>query len=230
MTIEETACPKPHSSQLHPLNSPGTSPQPSTVDTDPVVRNRVFDNSPESEQAQDADRSGEAIVVAVDAVLGRGPNGVVRMIRPPGAEASSRSPLAAAVSREGTVMTQMLIVADVQRSVRFYRDVLGAGVEREEAPAMLRFYNGWLVLNVGGGPTPDKPDVTVGPPEDTKRVSAFLNIRVADIDAVYRDWTARGARFVTEPLDNHGVELRCYVRDPDGYLIEVGQTLAPGPS
>ena len=124
------------------------------------------------------------------------------------------------------MLTQMLIVADVERSVRFYRDVLGAEVLRDDAPAMLRFHNGWIVINTGGGPTPDKPEVTVQPPQDPNRLSGFLNIRVKDIDAVYRDWTARGAEFITGPLNNHGAELRCYLRDPDGYLIEVGQTLA----
>jgi catechol 2,3-dioxygenase-like lactoylglutathione lyase family enzyme len=136
-----------------------------------------------------------------------------------------RSPLGQAAEEQGVVLTQMLIVADIERSVRFYRDVLGATVVREQAPAMLRFHNGWLVINVGGGPTPDKPDVTLAPPQDVSTVSAFLNIRVADIVAVHRDWSARGAQFLTEPLDNHGAELRCYLRDPDGYLIEVGQTL-----
>jgi catechol 2,3-dioxygenase-like lactoylglutathione lyase family enzyme len=135
------------------------------------------------------------------------------------------SPLGEAAAREGVVMTQMLIVADVERSVRFYRDVLGASVERAEPPAMLRLHNGWLVLNVGGGPTPDKPEVTVAPPEDPNSVSAFLNIRVADIAAVHRAWSERGAQFITPPMDNHGAELRCYLRDPDGYLIELGQTM-----
>ena len=138
---------------------------------------------------------------------------------------SHRSPLGQAAEEQGIVLTQMLIVADVERSVRFYRYVLGAEVLREDAPGMLRFHNGWIVINTGGGPTPDKPEVTVQPPQDPTRVSGFLNIRVKDIDAVYRDWTARGAEFITEPLNNHGAELRCYLRDPDGYLIEVGQTL-----
>jgi catechol 2,3-dioxygenase-like lactoylglutathione lyase family enzyme len=139
--------------------------------------------------------------------------------------ASGRSPLADAVadSREGIVMTQMLIVADVDRSVAFYRDVLGATVERDHAPAMLRFHNGWLVLNVGGGPTEDKPQVTVSPPTDPNTVSSFLNIRVADIQATYKLWSARGAQFITEPMDR-GPEFRCYLRDPDGYLMELGQT------
>ena len=34
---------------------------------------------------------------------------------------------------------------------------------------------------------------------------------------------AKGAEFVTPPIDR-GAELRCYLRDPDGYLIEVGQS------
>ena len=58
---------------------------------------------------------------------------------------------------------------------------------------------------------------------DSSRTSAFMNVRVADIQAVYEEWSARGAAFITPPIDNHGIELRCYVRDPDGRIIEVGQ-------
>jgi catechol 2,3-dioxygenase-like lactoylglutathione lyase family enzyme len=54
-------------------------------------------------------------------------------------------------------------------------------------------------------------------------VSAFLNVRVADIAAFYADARAKGAQFLTEPIDRGG-EIRCYMRDPDGHLIEVGQT------
>ena len=50
-----------------------------------------------------------------------------------------------------------------------------------------------------------------------------LNIRVADIHRVYNDWSAKAAPFLTEPKD-HGYEIRAYLRDPDGHLIEVGQT------
>lgn len=72
------------------------------------------------------------------------------------------------------------------------------------------------------GPTPDKPDVQLVPYEASSRVSSFMNLRVADIEASYREWLVRGARFLTAPLDR-GAEIRCYMRDPDGYLIEVGQ-------
>jgi hypothetical protein len=69
----------------------------------------------------------------------------------------------------------------------------------------------------------DKPEVLLETPRDLNRVSSFLNLRVADIWTCYREWKAKGAEFLTEPLDNHGEELRCYMRDPEGYLIEVGQ-------
>jgi len=68
--------------------------------------------------------------------------------------------------------------------------------------------------------------VTLETPPDSDRVSSFLNIRVADIHAVYAEWSARGAEFLTPPVE-HETELRCYVRDPDGHLIEVGQTTLP---
>jgi lactoylglutathione lyase len=48
-------------------------------------------------------------------------------------------------------------------------------------------------------------------------------IRVADIWTSYEGWKKKGAEFITEPKE-HQVEIRCYIRDPDGYLIEVGQT------
>jgi catechol 2,3-dioxygenase-like lactoylglutathione lyase family enzyme len=86
--------------------------------------------------------------------------------------------------------------------------------------------NSWIIINVGGGPTDDKPAVTLETPRDPDRVSSFLNIRVKDIEAVYAEWSARGAQFLTPPKQ-HKYEKRCYIRDPDGHLIEVGQTTDP---
>lgn len=124
---------------------------------------------------------------------------------------------------QGFVVTHLLIVADQDRSRDFYHNVPGAEVIRERDPAALRLSNTWLILNAGGGdPTEDKPDVTVTPPQNANVLTSILNIRVADIQAVYREWKARGAEFLTEPKDR-GAEIRCYMRDPDGHLIEVGQ-------
>ncbi len=121
------------------------------------------------------------------------------------------------------VVTNTLIVADIQRSVAFYRDVLGATVLREGEPTYLRLGNIWLTINGGGGPTDDKPEVVASPPRDQNVLSIFLNLRVTDIKRYYDLWSSRGAKFITEPKV-HATELRCYMRDPDGYLIEVGQT------
>jgi catechol 2,3-dioxygenase-like lactoylglutathione lyase family enzyme len=124
---------------------------------------------------------------------------------------------------EGILVTQFLTVRNVARARAFYSDVLGGQVVLEENPCIVRLANSWVIMNPGGPPTPDKPEVTLLPNERSNQVSSFLNLRVADIQACYRDWSARGAEFLTEPLDR-GAEVRCYMRDPDGYLIEVGQS------
>jgi lactoylglutathione lyase len=121
------------------------------------------------------------------------------------------------------VVTITLIVRDIQRSVAFYRDVLGATVLREGEPTFLRLGNVWLTINGGGGPTDDKPEVVASPPRDPNTLSIFLNLRVTDIRRYHALWSSRGAKFITEPKV-HATELRCYMRDPDGYLIEVGET------
>ena len=131
--------------------------------------------------------------------------------------------------QSGFVVTHFLVVSDQDRSRDFYSSVFGATVVMERDPVIMKIANSWLILNVGGGPTDDKPTVTLTPPADPDRTSAFLNLRVADIDAAYAEWSAKGAEFLTEPKD-HGREIRAYIRDPDGHLIEVGQaTPRPGP-
>jgi catechol 2,3-dioxygenase-like lactoylglutathione lyase family enzyme len=124
---------------------------------------------------------------------------------------------------EGIVLTHFIVTADVARSRHFYANVLGGEVLLAGKPTIVALANTWIIINAGGPPTDDKPTVTLEPPRDPDRVSSFLNIRVADINAVYRQWRSRGAEFLTPPTDR-GVELRCYMRDPDGHLIEVGQT------
>ena len=121
------------------------------------------------------------------------------------------------------IVTVTLIVADISRSVSFYRDVLGATVLREGEPTFLWLANVWIIINRGGGPTDDKPEVIASAPRDLNTLTSFLNLRVVDIKRCYELWRSRGARFITEPKV-HETEMRCYMRDPDGYLIEVGQT------
>ena len=124
---------------------------------------------------------------------------------------------------EGFVLTHFIVAKDVARSRDFYSGVLGGEVVMQGEPTIVKLANGWVIINVGGGPTEDKPDVVLAPPSDPHRTSAFLNLRVADIQAAYREWSSRGAEFLTPPMDR-GAEIRCYMRDPDGHLIEVGES------
>jgi len=124
------------------------------------------------------------------------------------------------------VLTHFIVSDDVQRSRRFYTEVLGGEAVITGEPTYVALANSWIIINTGGGPTDDKPAVTLETPDNPNRVSSFLNIRVADIRAVYEEWSARGAEFLTPPKQ-HQTEIRCYVRDPDGYLIEIGQTTLP---
>ena len=158
--------------------------------------------------------------------------------RDPGAETDKEVGVSASDSKSdpsaGTepsagamVVAHFIVSSDVERSRRFYTDVLGGKTvisgEQGDEVTYVALANSWVIINVGGGPTDDKPGVTLETPSDADRVSSFLNIRVADIRAVYDEWSARGAQFLTPPKQ-HETELRCYLRDPDGYLIEVGQT------
>jgi catechol 2,3-dioxygenase-like lactoylglutathione lyase family enzyme len=125
------------------------------------------------------------------------------------------------------VLAHFIVSDDVERSRRFYTDVLGGKSvvvgEGDDQVTYVALANSWVIINVGGGPTEDKPAITLETPPDPTHVSSFLNIRVADIQSVYEKWSERGAVFLTPPKE-HPTELRCYVQDPDGYVIEVGQT------
>jgi putative intracellular protease/amidase/catechol 2,3-dioxygenase-like lactoylglutathione lyase family enzyme len=127
--------------------------------------------------------------------------------------------------REGISIAHFLTVADIDRSLNYYENVFGARILSRgdgNAPGYLQLANIWMIMNVGGGPTPDKPTVTLSVP-DPNHINSFMNFRVADIQACYKLWKSRGAEFITEPIPKYG-ETRCYIRDPDGYIIEVGQS------
>ena len=125
---------------------------------------------------------------------------------------------------EDVEVTLLLVVGDVDRSMTFYRDVLGATLYREYGgtSAVFRFQGTWLLLVTGGGPTKDKPDVTFTPPTDPNTVTHELTMRVPDCQAAYEVLRARGAEFLTPPVE-YEHEIRCFFRDPDGHLLEISQ-------
>ena len=135
----------------------------------------------------------------------------------------SRSP-----APQGIVLAHFIVSDDVERSRRFYTDVLG-GRDAFVGPGGLDYVelsNSWVIINVGGGPTDDKPEVTLETPGDLNRVSSFLNIRVTDMDAVYSEWSARGAAV---PDAAQAPRVRDPLLHPRSRwsLIEVGQTTDP---
>src|ERR1700760_3309724 len=125
--------------------------------------------------------------------------------------------------RDGFTIAHFITVADIERSARFYERVFGGRIlsrgDSEGAPGYIQIANAWLIVNVGGGPTPDKPTVTLSVLADPDKISSFMNIRVADIQACYELWRSRGAEFITEPKDKYG-EPRFYFGDPDVYIIK----------
>jgi catechol 2,3-dioxygenase-like lactoylglutathione lyase family enzyme len=125
---------------------------------------------------------------------------------------------------DGVELTHILVVSDLERARTFYTDVLGATLYREYggSSCVLTFQGGWLLLVTGGGPTQDKPQVTFAPPESPDTVSHAMTIRVLDCQQAYEALKARGAAFLTPPVD-WGHETRCFFRDPDGHLFEISQ-------
>jgi catechol 2,3-dioxygenase-like lactoylglutathione lyase family enzyme len=124
-------------------------------------------------------------------------------------------------------VTHILVVTDPARSRDFWIDVLGAELYREYGgtSVVLRFAGTWLLLVSGGGPTPDKPTVVLQPPADAGLVSHAMTLRVADCQAVYEALRSRGAALLTPPYD-WGSEIRCFLRDPDGHLVEISESKA----
>jgi catechol 2,3-dioxygenase-like lactoylglutathione lyase family enzyme len=124
----------------------------------------------------------------------------------------------------GMEITHILVVADAERSRDWYRDVLGAEVFREYGgtSVVLKLLGTWLLLVTGGGPTPDKPTVTFGPPADPDTVSHAMTIRVPDCRAAHGTISSRGAEFLTPPVESEW-EVRAFFRDPDGHLLEISE-------
>jgi catechol 2,3-dioxygenase-like lactoylglutathione lyase family enzyme len=128
---------------------------------------------------------------------------------------------------DATDLTRLLVVADLGRSVAWYRDVLGAEVVGEYGgtSAVLRFVGSWLLLVTGGEPTPDKPTVTMTAPTDADLASAELIVAVPDCRAAHAELVGRGAEFLAEPVE-YAWEIRAFFRDPDGHLFEISERKA----
>ena len=121
-------------------------------------------------------------------------------------------------------LTRLLVVTDLERAKRWYRDVLGAEVQGEYGgtSCVLRFLDAWLLLVTGGPPTTDKPTVTFTSPDDPDRVAVELIVGVPDCRGAHAVLEGRGAEFLTPPVE-YPWEIRAFFRDPDGHLFEISE-------
>jgi catechol 2,3-dioxygenase-like lactoylglutathione lyase family enzyme len=130
----------------------------------------------------------------------------------------------AAFPGEPSALTTILVVQNIARAKAWYLDVLGAELHGEYGgtSVVLKFVDAWILLVTGGGPTPDKPTVTLEPPGDPDRIDHLFTIRVADCHAAHTELERRGAVFLAPPVTS-GPETRAFFRDPDGHLFEISE-------
>ena len=123
-----------------------------------------------------------------------------------------------------TEITHLVVVSDIDRSTQWYVDVLGATVHRAYGgtSVVLQLLGQWLLLVTGGEPTADKPTVTFSPPPEPDTVSSEMIFGVADCRAAHGELVARGAEFLTPPVE-YPWEVRAFFRDPDGHLFEMSE-------
>ncbi len=126
---------------------------------------------------------------------------------------------------EGILLTHFIVSDDVERSRRFYTDVLGGETIRADEPSFVALANSWIIINAGGGPTEDKPTTRFATPPDPDVISTQMIFGVPDCQAAYDTLKERGAEFLTPPV-KYDWETRAFFRDPDGHLFEISQSAA----
>ena len=120
----------------------------------------------------------------------------------------------------------ILAVADVGRSVAFYRDAIGFEVEAlyDDPPyATLAAGGARISLAEQGHPADDRPGVEMAAPADPARANVVLVLEVPDARAAHDALAADGVRFLAEPYEPPWGGCRFFCVDPDGYLVEIEQ-------
>ena len=115
----------------------------------------------------------------------------------------------------------ILAVADVERSVAFYRDRLGFEVEAvyDDPPyATLSVAATRLSLAEQGHPAEDRPGVAMTAPADPSQASVAIVVEVDDARAEHARLAEAGVRFLAEPYEPPWGGCRFFCVDPDRYL------------
>jgi len=112
----------------------------------------------------------------------------------------------------------VLAVQDLERSTRYFTEVLGFSVDPIRAPGWSFLSRGPVLLMLG-----ECPDEV--PARETGNHAWFLHILVEDVDELHGDFQERGARIVV-PVGNRAHGHREFVvESPDGHRILFAQRL-----
>ena len=120
-------------------------------------------------------------------------------------------------------LAHFIVSDDVERSRRFYTEVLGGTTIRSGEPTYVALANSWIIINASAASLRARTTT----PSRHRTIRTWASSTSGSRTPLYAEWSAQGAEFLTPPKQ-HKTEVRCYMRDPDGYLIEVGQTTLPG--
>jgi catechol 2,3-dioxygenase-like lactoylglutathione lyase family enzyme len=125
------------------------------------------------------------------------------------------------VRRAGAI----LAVSDFERSLRFYRDLLGFTVDAlyETPPYAILSQAGTRLSLAEEGHRPQDHDVVMKAPDDPSTAQAMLVLEVGDALAVREALAADRAEFVAPVFSPPWGGHRFFVRDPDGFLVEIEQ-------
>jgi lactoylglutathione lyase len=119
-------------------------------------------------------------------------------------------------------MMTIVMVSDMDRSVRFYRDTLNLKM-RFQSPDWSEFELGSTTLALHGGSKPSP----LAPGKEQYAGTASIGFTVDDVDATFRELRGKGVRFVLEPIEREGEGIRLAVGlDPDGLGVSFAQVIS----
>jgi predicted enzyme related to lactoylglutathione lyase len=113
----------------------------------------------------------------------------------------------------GKLELVMVVVSDMERSLRFYRDVLGLGVEHESPH--------WSQLDAGTISIGLHPGAEERPAPDESPVQ--LAFYVEDAEQAVGELRSAGAEVAQEPVEEPFGGYLAVIRDPDGHAIQLLQ-------
>ena len=126
------------------------------------------------------------------------------------------------------VGTVILLVSNMERSVKFYKEVLGLPVKtKTQSPDWVEFFNRETTLSLHalkkgkGSNKVDSKDTKLG-------TGTLVGFMVSDIDSTVQFLKENNVRFFKEPREEP-FGMHAIVEDPDGHLISIAHLREPHP-